>query len=62
MSTTRTPDSAALEPRSVVHVGFAFDLPDRIVSVMTNRERPSRTAWTPMPALLRLNGGGMIDR
>lgn len=32
MSTTRTPDSAALEPRSIVHVDGGFYLASRIVS------------------------------
>jgi hypothetical protein len=32
MPTTRTPDSAALEPRSAVHVGAVVFLSNRVVS------------------------------
>jgi len=39
MSTTRPPDSAALKPRSVVHVGAAFYLSSPNELAITTRER-----------------------
>ena len=61
MSTTRTPDSAALKPSSIVHVGDAFNLSNRNVS-RALVEGVYRFASAPVTTLLRPNSGGMIDR